>query len=613
MEKRGLSGVVTTVLLILISIIAVIIIWQIIRNLASPDVETGRITTELEISCASLNGNILNVSVERGAGQGNIVGLAFKIGDEKSADTETVNSSIPQLGKQSYTIDLSGKQYNAKKISVAGIFKTSKGNEIIGPILDSKDIGSGACSGNVNIPCSPIVNPCFNKECGGVANGSCGNVNCPPGCSSGYSCNNLGRCVLSSQPQINLNLINPTGNINIDYRKFFNVTVKVSCLQADCGNIDVSLDPELTLNTIIEDGDVQSSMTDCSITYFDQPTCDAHPPCNWNYEYGYCQSSFFTYTRSKTGTIINTATLGGGYKRGYIEFDTSSIPDGATTINSVHLNIKIRTTDLYGREQILKPITTKPSLLSDEPLYNDIGDGTTYATITGIPSFPADYEWKNVDLGSQAVIDLTNHLGWFAVGLYESPLDNFIEGSESADVPELIVDYSPSGVVPACNLPLRADCRKTDQTSCENAGCLWSNTPEKCVINTNQGCGLIGDRPTCDESSICEWDKLTLNTCYTCTWVNGFCYSHYKNCYVIGAVSEKTVLISTIKNTKPFYTNATNNPWTINLNKDQSKIVTFWVNATGDYGEYDGFFVYANKTSNPEISAYTSKFDVTII
>lgn len=61
----------------------------------------------------------------------------------------------------------------------------------------------------------------------------------------------------------------------------------------------------------------------------------------------------------------------------------------------------------------------------------------------------------------------------------------------------------------------------------------------------------------------------------------------------------------------PFYTNDTN-PRTISLNANQSQIVTFFVNATGDINSTHVFFVYANKTSNPSINNQTNKFNVTI-
>jgi len=64
---------------------------------------------------------------------------------------------------------------------------------------------------------------------------------------------------------------------------------------------------------------------------------------------------------------------------------------------------------------------------------------------------------------------------------------------------------------------------------------------------------------------------------------------------------------------EPFYTNATSNPITINLNATQSQLITIWVNATGEIGTTHTFFEYANLTADSEISNSTTKWNVTIL
>lgn len=71
-------------------------------------------------------------------------------------------------------------------------------------------------------------------------------------------------------------------------------------------------------------------------------------------------------------------------------------------------------------------------------------------------------------------------------------------------------------------------------------------------------------------------------------------------------------LVSTTTGDTPFYTNATN-PLTINLNKDQSQQVTFWINATGDLNSKWSFYGFANRTSELHIgSNRTTDWNVTI-
>ncbi|MDP8267862.1 MAG: GLUG motif-containing protein, partial [Candidatus Tenebribacter davisii] len=71
-------------------------------------------------------------------------------------------------------------------------------------------------------------------------------------------------------------------------------------------------------------------------------------------------------------------------------------------------------------------------------------------------------------------------------------------------------------------------------------------------------------------------------------------------------------LISTTPGATPFYTNESN-PRNITLNQDQSQVVTYWVNATGDVDDTYEFFAYANKTSNMSINSQTDNWNVTII
>jgi hypothetical protein len=75
--------------------------------------------------------------------------------------------------------------------------------------------------------------------------------------------------------------------------------------------------------------------------------------------------------------------------------------------------------------------------------------------------------------------------------------------------------------------------------------------------------------------------------------------------------SSKNGVISTNISATPFYTNVTN-PYNLSLNKDESAIITWWVNATGSIGDTFEFFVYVNQTSNEKISNITAVWNVSI-
>lgn len=70
-------------------------------------------------------------------------------------------------------------------------------------------------------------------------------------------------------------------------------------------------------------------------------------------------------------------------------------------------------------------------------------------------------------------------------------------------------------------------------------------------------------------------------------------------------------LISATIGDIPFYTNESN-PRAINLNANESELVTFWVNATGEIDATWKFFAYANLTSDLSVGNITPTINVTI-
>lgn len=80
---------------------------------------------------------------------------------------------------------------------------------------------------------------------------------------------------------------------------------------------------------------------------------------------------------------------------------------------------------------------------------------------------------------------------------------------------------------------------------------------------------------------------------------------------------ESDLIIPTTVGLDPFYTNSTNNPVSISLNANQSTILEFFVNATGNVGTNYTFFVHANRTADgiPTVSPSnaTQRWNVTIV
>ena len=240
-NRSAISDVVTTVMLILVSIVVIVIFWAIIKNVTKPDVDTSKFSVNLEIKSANLNGNILNIIVQRNPGEGNLTGVLIKVTKGKESYSYEKQGEIKELGIKSYSIDLSGRVANPDSVSIAGLFSSGKP----GSIIDTKKVGiseqvneqctpSNSCqvntcsgqtctdscgnsySGTKNCAgCSPNNNICLGKECGSFANGTCGTISCGANSASctaivgtcnvagTKTCSNgiYGSCVASSNPR----------------------------------------------------------------------------------------------------------------------------------------------------------------------------------------------------------------------------------------------------------------------------------------------------------------------------------------------------------------------------------------------------------------------------
>lgn len=146
-SKRGMSDVVTTLLIILLSIVAMAVVWAVIKNIISQgeeQVSLVGLTLDLEIQRASTSGGQLYVSVKRNPGEGNLVGINFVINDGSNSDVIRKSTTLQQLGSQNFNFFLSVLDVGEiQTISIAPIYLSSKGNEVIGEIVDTIDFGSG--------------------------------------------------------------------------------------------------------------------------------------------------------------------------------------------------------------------------------------------------------------------------------------------------------------------------------------------------------------------------------------------------------------------------------------------------------------------------------------
>ena len=144
-NQKGLSAIVATLIIILLVLVAVGIVWVVVRIIVqegAEGIELGRFTLDLEIKAAQIeNGDVTVVVVRRNPGEGNFVGMNFVFSDGTNSEIIRENTTLQELEERSFTFTLTEiSTDNLQTISVAPIFELSSGEESIGNVVDSFEV-----------------------------------------------------------------------------------------------------------------------------------------------------------------------------------------------------------------------------------------------------------------------------------------------------------------------------------------------------------------------------------------------------------------------------------------------------------------------------------------
>ena len=141
MKKRGISAVVATILIILITVAAVTIIWTTVLPMIQEQTEFGEELIDLSIKSAKGytvqdgdSGN-LTVQVSRGTDEENLIGIQFVFSYEGNSEIY-ISYDVPLPNqKKTYLFDLSnlGEPYS---VSIAGIFDNNETGAITSEVDD---------------------------------------------------------------------------------------------------------------------------------------------------------------------------------------------------------------------------------------------------------------------------------------------------------------------------------------------------------------------------------------------------------------------------------------------------------------------------------------------
>jgi parallel beta-helix repeat protein len=228
-EKRGLSSIVATLLIILLVLVAVAFLWAVVRNVIQGNAEQvslGKFTLDLKIKgvVRDAGENSMDVRIKRNPGEGEFSGLAFIVEDEENSEAFEIDSSLSELEERTFNITLSSAMSvdELKEISIAPIFTLKSGKEVVGNIADVYIFPPNLGTNGTNCTSNCVGKICGSDGCGG----NCGT--CPTGI-----CNSTGQCVITT-PQSTCGDLSTAG---ATYTLTSNVTSIGTCFTISAQNI----------------------------------------------------------------------------------------------------------------------------------------------------------------------------------------------------------------------------------------------------------------------------------------------------------------------------------------------------------------------------------------
>ena len=156
MNKRGLSAVITTLLVIMLVLVAAGIVWGVIRKIiteGSEEVNLGKLTLDLEVENVLVDENGVNVKVTRKSGAGELSGINFAISDGENTIVLERPSTMAQLGSGTFPFtneELSGIAF-VKEVTIVPILGTGSGKKIFGSNVDEVENSVESCLDILNL------------------------------------------------------------------------------------------------------------------------------------------------------------------------------------------------------------------------------------------------------------------------------------------------------------------------------------------------------------------------------------------------------------------------------------------------------------------------------
>jgi flagellin-like protein len=139
-QKRGLSGVVTTLIIILLVLVALGITWVTIRNIlkeGTSDLSLEQLTLSLDIRDAYVDGELVRVNVRRDSGGGDLSGIKFIFDNGEETFESDISVDMGELEARAFiftSAEVGGIDI-VETVSVAALYMVGN-NEEVGNILE---------------------------------------------------------------------------------------------------------------------------------------------------------------------------------------------------------------------------------------------------------------------------------------------------------------------------------------------------------------------------------------------------------------------------------------------------------------------------------------------
>jgi len=147
-NKIGLSTIVVTLIITVLSLVAIGVVWVVIRNVlttGSDDIGLEQFTTKLEITHAYEHSGTISVVVKRGSGEGTLTKIKFILIAGDNSEIITQDSSLEELQSNTFTLTPSElSSLSISTVSVVPVVLIEDGTEKILDITDTYYLSGGS-------------------------------------------------------------------------------------------------------------------------------------------------------------------------------------------------------------------------------------------------------------------------------------------------------------------------------------------------------------------------------------------------------------------------------------------------------------------------------------